>query len=378
MNENIKDLLNAASKIIVKHQQEKQAGKHFNCVDICGVGSIETRHTEIIAALLDPYGNHGFGAESLKAFFRQCNLANFADHCEDCYVQTEVKIPGRRPDIVIQSKDLYVVIENKTNTCDHYMQLADYRDWVQEQKVTYKALLYLTYEGYKASDTHIKEGEYQSISYSKTICNWLRECACMKSTPAAYFCRQYADFIYKTMIPEGIMNNGISETILENIDFFKAAAFINKSFDNARFQKLIKLFRECWAGPEEITADKWTVNIVFSDKPYRITFQYNTNPPYFGIARKEQQSDYTPFNELNTEGWGEANDWWIAYKYINEKELHGNWSDAEFLSEQWSKDNFASFKFFIKEYLNDVKKSLEANSKIIDTYSIGISPDREN
>ena len=161
------------------------------------------------------------------------------------------------------------------------------------------------------------------------------------------------------------MKNGITDKILENIDSFKAAAFINKSFDNARFQKLIKLFRECWAGPEEITADKWTVNIVFSDKPYRITFQYNTNPPYFGIARKEQQSDYTPFNELNTEGWGEANDWWIAYKYINEKELHGNWSDAEFLSEQWSKDNFASFKFFIKEYLNDVKKSLETGEVVL-------------
>ena len=378
MENDINNLLVAASKILTEHKQETQSGKYFNCVDICGVGEIETRHSGIIAALLDPQGNHGFGVESLKAFFRQCNLPEFADNCDDCYVQTEVKIPGRRLDIVIQSKDLYVVIENKTNTCDHYMQLADYRDWVKEQKVTYKALLYLTYEGYKASDTHIKEGEYQSISYSKTICNWLRECACMKSTPASDFCRQYADFIYKTMIPEGIMNNGITETILENIDSFKAAAFINKSFDNARFQKLIKLFRECWAGPEEITADKWTVNIVFSDKPYRITFQYNTNPPYFGIARKEQQSDYTPFNELNTEGWGEANDWWIAYKYINEKELHGNWSDAEFLSEQWSKDNFASFKVFIKEYLNDVKKSLEANSKIIDTYSIGISPDREN
>ena len=110
MNENIKDLLNAASEIIVKHQQEKQTGKYFNCVDICGVGTIETRHTEIIAALLDPQGNHGFGADSLKAFFRQCNLPEFANNCEDCRVQTEVKIPGRRPDIVIRGKDLL---------CDH-------------------------------------------------------------------------------------------------------------------------------------------------------------------------------------------------------------------------------------------------------------------
>ena len=174
------------------------------------------------------------------------------------------------------------------------------------------------------------------------------------------------------------MNNGITDKILENIESFKAADFINKSFDNARFQKLINLFRECWAGPEEITADKWTVNIVFSDKPYRITFQYNTNPPYFGIARKEQQSDYTPFNELNTDGWDEANAWWIAVKYIYEKELRGNWSYADFLTAQWSKDNFASFKGFIKKYLNEVKITLEENAKIIDDYSNGISPDSEN
>jgi ribosomal protein S27E len=71
---------------------------------------------------------------------------------------------------VISGKDLCLVIENKTNTSDHYMQLADYRDWVQKQKATYKALLYLTYEGYKASDKYIADKEYECISYTKTIC----------------------------------------------------------------------------------------------------------------------------------------------------------------------------------------------------------------
>ena len=199
MEESINKLLEAASKIIAGHKQETQSGKYFNCVDICGVGEIETRHSGIIAALLDPQGNHGLGAESLKAFFRQCGLLEFANNCDDCYVQTEVKIPGRRLDVVIQGKNLCVVIENKTNTSDHYMQLADYRDWLEKQRVMYKKLLYLTYGGYPANDTHIQAGEYQSISYTETICNWLRECACMTATPAADFCRQYADFIKNTI-----------------------------------------------------------------------------------------------------------------------------------------------------------------------------------
>ena len=110
MENAIGQLLEEAGKILADRKQETQSGKCFNCIDICGVGTIETRHTEIIAALLDPQGNHGFGADSLKAFFRQCNLPEFANNCEDCRVQTEVKIPGRRPDIVIRGKDLL---------CDH-------------------------------------------------------------------------------------------------------------------------------------------------------------------------------------------------------------------------------------------------------------------
>ena len=68
MENDINNLLVAASKILTEHKQETQSGKYFNCVDICGVGEIETRHSGIIAALLDPHGNHGLGAESLKAF----------------------------------------------------------------------------------------------------------------------------------------------------------------------------------------------------------------------------------------------------------------------------------------------------------------------
>ena len=243
----IRNLLEEAGKILADRKQETQSGKCFNCVDICGVGTIETRHTEIIAALLDPQGNHGFGAESLKVFFRQCNLPEFADNCEDCRVQTEVKIPGRRPDIVIRGKDLCVVIENKTNTSDHYMQLADYRDWIKDQKVTYKALLYLTYEGYKASDTHIKEGEYQSISYSKTICNWLRECAGMQATPAADFCKQYANFIKENIMEGSVMSTREEiKAILDSPEKIKAAEELAIVVEDVKNQKYIDLFNE-WA-----------------------------------------------------------------------------------------------------------------------------------
>ena len=54
-------------------------------------------------------------------------------------------------DIVITSKpetQFCVVIENKTATTDHELQLEDYRNWLDnKQKAVNRRLLYLTYEG---------------------------------------------------------------------------------------------------------------------------------------------------------------------------------------------------------------------------------------
>ena len=250
------------------------------------------------------------------------------------------------------------------------MQLADYYKWLQEQRGTYKKLLYLTYEGYPASDTHIKNGEYQSISYRETICNWLRECACMTATPAADFCRQYADFIRKTIIPEGIMNNNMTEKILENIDSFKAATCINKSFDNARFQILKNMVCGCWDGSEAVNADDKSCSIVLPGKSYKIAVQYDGGRPYYGICRNKRKADFNEVSdEFKIDGFESATAHWIAWKYIDGKIFQCNWSDADFLAEQWQKDNFKSFKKFINECIVKVKNALDDNSEKIDAYS---------
>ena len=344
MHKNIENLLNAASEIIVKHQQEKQSGKCFNCVDICGVGTIETRHTEIIAALLDPYGHHGFGAESLKAFFRQCGLPEFANNCDDCYVQTEVQIPGRRPDIVIQGRNLCVVIENKTNTSDHYMQLADYRDWLVKQPAMYKKLLYLTYGGYPASDSNIKFGEYQSISYRETICNWLRECACMTATPAADFCRQYADFIKNTICRENIMSTREDlKKLLDTPEKIKAAEALAGVIEDVKNQKYIDLFNE-WTGQKRGKKvlknldsaqiyDGFNLEIAGNDE---LVFGFLFNAPGFrtfsyGLTWKDGKErtdeDIKKYQEKSLEG---CNHWWAYSKYFS-KEYRNPGDNIDFL-----------------------------------------------
>ena len=362
----IDNLLQRAGEIVAEHRQKKESGEYFNCVEICGVGTIETRHTEIIAALLDPRSSHGFGSESLKAFFQQCDLSEFAQNCNDCYVKTEVKIPGRRPDIVIRGKNLCVVIENKTNTNDHYMQLADYRDWLKDQPETYKKLLYLTYYGDPATDKSIDDGDYLRISYKETICSWLCKCAGMANTSATFFCRQYADFIKKTVIPEGTMNNDLVKKIIESPDMLLAASCISQSFDNARFQILKNLICECYDESCEIAADDVAFYIRHTEKNYKIAFQYNSKIPYYGICRIGEKKDYTPFHLAD---FDPATSWWIASKYIHDKKWQCNWSDAKFLAEQWKNDGFESFKNLIRECIDNVKTVIQENEGAIDNYA---------
>ena len=162
------------------------------------------------------------------------------------------------------------------------------------------------------------------------------------------------------------MNDKITNQIIGNIDLFKAARCINESFEAARFQKLKNLVKECWSGTEEIQVNNMTIFIIPQNKSYNITFQYNHKIPYYGISRKEKKSNYSLFK---IDGWDEANDWWIASQYVNKDQFKYNWSDAHFLAEQWDKDNFESFKAYIKECLNEIKKIILANSEKIDTYS---------
>ena len=77
MDITIDNLLQLAGEIVAERRQKKESGEYFNCVEICGIGTIETRHTEISAALLDPQSCHGFGSKSLKAFFQQSSVFHF-------------------------------------------------------------------------------------------------------------------------------------------------------------------------------------------------------------------------------------------------------------------------------------------------------------
>lgn len=92
----------------------------FNVFEILGMQSNETRlHSALIAELLNPEGNHGLGAEPLRAFVAEvCNdsLADFK--CDNAKVFIEYNIgrvevdydAGGRIDIVIKDGEGKAII----------------------------------------------------------------------------------------------------------------------------------------------------------------------------------------------------------------------------------------------------------------------------
>ncbi len=212
----IDDFLNGVAEIIKEQTRAKQSGKFFNGFVTARIGTEETRHSAIIAELLDPQGSFGQSEKPLQAFFRQIGESEIAKLCtKETKVYTEFSIIGRRMDIVISNDAICVVIENKTVTVDHDQQLADYRKWLDEQSAKQKRLLYLTYYGSNAVN-YVRD-DYVPISYQTHICNWLQECAKMTTiSQNSFFCSQYQDFIKHTLLRENQEMNEYLQKLLKD------------------------------------------------------------------------------------------------------------------------------------------------------------------
>ena len=268
----IKVLLGQVS-LTIKSECKEQTP--FNAFNVAGIFSEETRHSAIIASLLNPKGPLGKGAEPLKAFFRHVGLNNIAKLCSgETEVKTEYSIPGRRMDIVITSKpekEICVVIENKTATTDHELQLKDYRQWLDDDQKAYqyRALLYLTYEG---DDAKNFQGKYERISYRTHICNWLRECALMlrNDTEKAFFCSQYCDFITYTLLEKEMeMNEELWKAIAGN---FNAAIKVCENIDQTKAYLLNKYLTPAFGGGLYVKGKNTNDIIKGRGLDYNVTF----------------------------------------------------------------------------------------------------------
>ena len=168
---------------IVPLQQYCDELNIFNVLDL---KRTEIRHSNMLAWLLNPYKQHGFGDKFLKRVLIasliegnglspvDIELMDLSDVIVSKEVSTDVRVNGKtgRIDILLTSKSnkLICAIENKIDSNEHDDQLIKYKEFLNsrnEYNGWKRVLIYLTPVGDAPSDN-----EWISLKYN-AVCNVL-------------------------------------------------------------------------------------------------------------------------------------------------------------------------------------------------------------
>lgn len=198
MDNEASGLISKARDILSSLSKEKKAGDDFNIFSILERDRAEVRHSRLLAELLNPKGSHGHGLVFLKKFTRLINdirnlntvntktvlidddeMAGFHDNA---VVETEQfhLVNGVKGyiDIVIETKDIAIVIENKIDARDQSEQLWRYVE-SKKESANKTIAVYLTPDGRSPSNDSIGNLGLENIvllSYQEHIGVWLDEC----------------------------------------------------------------------------------------------------------------------------------------------------------------------------------------------------------
>ena len=178
-------------KIRKLHKSVECTGGNFNFFSFLSMERNEVKHSAIIAELLNPNGSHSQGELFLKLFLEQLEPIIDISNEHTFIVRTEEYVPNLKEqkkgflDIVIESDDTYIVIENKIDTVDAEGQLQKYCEHIETIEKQTKALLYLTPTGDGPTKYSHPQSEivFEKLSYCGDIVAWLDSCITKVSGP---------------------------------------------------------------------------------------------------------------------------------------------------------------------------------------------------
>lgn len=148
----------------------KKWGSDFNIFDVLNIAKAEIRHSNVLAWLLDPKGNHGLGDSVLYNLLSEVLASN-----PDCpHRQTRLLLLNLKSfdvrreeghiDILLVSNDekFVIAIENKTFSDEHDNQLSRYTKYINDNFAGFDSLfIYLTPFG----DESDKNKDWMPLSY---------------------------------------------------------------------------------------------------------------------------------------------------------------------------------------------------------------------
>ena len=146
----------------------------INLFDILKISNAELKHSIVLSYIFTPNESHNLGTKPLELFFKMLSVNKQIDQLEVFdlldidYNDFNIIREYKNIDILIKSNKnkIAVCIENKIWTGEHDNQLNRYKEIIDEEYKDYmKIYLYLTPDGYEASDNE----NWANISYNDIL-----------------------------------------------------------------------------------------------------------------------------------------------------------------------------------------------------------------
>lgn len=303
--------------------RQRAMGKHdYNIFTLFHKFSDEVNlHSNFIASLLDPNGDHYKGGLFLKLFLEMCGIDDFGIDTSMATVFKEFK----HIDIYISDGKKHIILENKVYAKDQPTQIARYIKAIQNEGAEVKdediCVLYLhpdgelpkenSLGGYKLNQDNTKlekDGSiinFKVISYDKEILEWIDECKNEVSniTDLNVFLSQYKDVIemiydrYKRI--DKMETANLVEIFKEN---YTAVSEIANNYQETRKKIIDEFFKNVKENLEKDEAIKGTYSIELNSVAYRPVVIKNTTSQdkkwknfYFTVEFQKSSTYSMPF-----------------------------------------------------------------------------------
>ena len=276
--------------------RQRAMGKHdYNIFTLFHDFSDELNlHSNFIASLLDPNGDHYKGDLFLKLFLETCGIDDFSIDTSRATVFKEFK----HIDIYISDGKKHIILENKVYAKDQPTQIARYIETIKDEGAKESdrvkdediCVLYLHPDGklpdnQSFGDYHTRLlGEnpsikFKVISYGKEILEWIDKCKNEVSnlTDLNVFLSQYKDVIemiydrYKRI--DEMETANLVEIFKEN---YTAVSEIANNYQEMRKKIIDEFFENVKENLEKDEAIKGTYSIELNSVAYRPVVIKNT------------------------------------------------------------------------------------------------------
>ena len=398
--EDFEELFTAMSKgyMTAKAEADRQRamGKHdYNIFTLFhGFNDEVNLHSNFIASLLDPNGDHYKGDLFLKIFLETCGIDDFGTDTSRTAVLKEFK----HIDIYISDGKKHIILENKVYAKDQAAQIARYIDTIKIEGAKDEDIyvLYLHPDGnlpkeyslgdYKTNQDEtklVKKGStinFKVISYEDKISNWIDKCKNEVSNLADLnvFLSQYKDvieMIYNRYKRIDKMNNEDLVKIFK--DNYRAVSDIVSNYEQTRRKIIDEFFKNisdnlkgtykkedgfeiCYPNsiikdygkncqPIKITQKRWELfdfAIEFLDKDLK--------SPIIGFVKNEK-SKSIELKCITMDGKKIKDNYWIVYNNLPNDDIC-----KSIVTEGFENILLKNIKDFISEYdkkISDLKQN---------------------